>query len=217
LQRIKTEGNMDFYEVVKTRKTTRDFTEEKIDKKVIERILSAGLMAPTNDHLRNWDFVVIMNRDLIEKIIKPIRKTESEKRVDFILNSWKLKDSCQIEMYKDAIPKQYKMLIQTGCLILPFFKQKTPLLKPKNLSALNGFASIWCCIENIMLATTAENLGCALRIPFEQEIEGIYETIKHPKEYIMPCYLAIGYPLPKGKKPKQIKQKIKEKMHYNKW
>jgi nitroreductase len=208
---------MEFYEVVKARKTIRDFSDKKVDKKTIEKILSAGLMAPTNDHLRNWEFVVITEKEVIEKIIKPIPKTMSEKRVDFIINSWRINAPLQSETYKNAIPKQYKMLIESECLILPFFKQKPPLLKPKNLNALNGFASIWCCIENILLAVTAEKLGCALRIPFDKETENISEVLKHPKDYFMPCYLAIGYPLPKTKNPVQIKHKIKDKVHYNKW
>jgi nitroreductase len=208
---------MEFYDVVKSRRTIRDFLDKKVDKNIVEKILSAGLMAPTNDHLRNWEFVVIFEKEIIEKIIKPIPKTVSEKRVDFILNSWKLKDKSQIKMYKDAIPKQYNMLIQSECLILPFFKQDTPLLKLKNLSELNEFASIWCCIENIMLAVTAEKLGYAMRIPFEKETEMIFEIIKHPKEYFMPCFLAIGYPSPDIKQPEQLKQNITEKIHYNKW
>ena len=208
---------MEFYEAVKARATTRDFSDKQVNRKTIEKILAAGLMAPTNDHMRNWEFVVITEKETIEKIIKPIPKTASEKRVDFILNSWRLKDPCQVEMYKDAIPKQYNMLIQSGCLILPFFRQKTPLLEPKSLSSLNGFASIWCCIENIMLAAAAEKLGCALRIPFENETENILALLQHPKDYFMPCYLAIGYPLSKSRNPKQIKQKVKEKIHYNEW
>jgi len=208
---------LEFYDVIKSRRTIRDFSDKKVDKKTIERILSAGLAAPTNDHLRNWEFVVVTERELIEKIIKPIPKTMSEKKVDFIINSWRVNAPLQKETYQDAIPKQYNMLIQSECLILPFFKQKSPLLEPKNLSALNGFASIWCCLENIMLAVTAEKLGCAMRIPFEKETENISEILQHPKEYVMPCFLAIGHPLSKVKSPKQIKHKIVDKIHYNKW
>jgi len=208
---------MDFYDVIKTRRTVRDFSDKKIDKKTIERILSAGLAAPTNDHLRNWEFVVVTEKEIIETIINPIPVTFSEKRVDTIINSWKVNAPFQKEMYQDAIPKQYNMLMQSGCLILPFFKQNTPLLKPKTLSDLNDFASIWCCIENIMLATTAEGLGCAMRIPFEKETKHILETLQHPKDYFMPCYLAIGHPLKKTGSPKQLKQKIKEKIRYNRW
>ena len=208
---------MDFYEVIKTRKTIRDFSEKRVDKEIIERVLSAGLMAPTNDHLRNWEFVVITEKEIIEKILKPIPKTFSEKEVGSIINPWNMKDTNQINMYKDAIPKQYSMLIQSECLIMPFFKQKSNLLEPKNLSALNAFASIWCCIENILLAATAENLGCALRIPEEQENINIFNILEHPKEYYMPCFLAIGYPLSNVNNFEQVKHKLNEKIHYNKW
>ncbi|MDR0306858.1 MAG: nitroreductase family protein [Chitinispirillales bacterium] len=208
---------MDFYDVVKSRRTIREFCDKKVDKEIIERILSAGLMAPTNDHLRNWEFVVILEKEIIEKIISPLPKTISKKELDSVIETWEVGAPFQKEMYENAIPKQYKMLIQSECLILPFFKQESPLLKPENLSALNNFASIWCCLENIMLAATVENLGCAMRIPFEKETEHIFETIKHPKEYFMPCYLAIGYPLSNNRTPEQIKQNIKEKIHYNKW
>jgi nitroreductase len=208
---------MDFYDVIKSRRTIRDFSDKKVDKEIIEKILSAGLMAPTNDHLRNWEFVVIMEKEMIENIIKAIPKTISGERVDFIIKSWNVNAPLQKESYKDAIPKQYDMLIQSGCLILPFFKQNAPLLEPKSLSGLNAFASIWCCLENIMLATTAEKLGCAMRIPFEKETERIFEILRHPKEYFMPCYLAIGHPMPGVKSPEQIEHNIKEKIHYNKW
>ena len=69
---------MDFYEAVKNRRTIRDFSDKKIDNKIIERILSAGLMAPTNDHLRNWEFVVISEKEIIEKVLKQIPKAVSE-------------------------------------------------------------------------------------------------------------------------------------------
>jgi nitroreductase len=120
-------------------------------------------------------------------------------------------------MYIDAIPKQYDMLSKLCCLVLPFFKQKTPLLKPQTLSSLNAFASIWCCIENILLAATAEGLACSIRIPLGEEDEHISEILQHPKEYFFPCYLSIGYPSPEAIKPMQIEQNIKEKIHYNKW
>ena len=208
---------MDFYEAVKNRRTIRDFSDKKVDKEIIERILSAGLMAPTNDHLRSWEFVVLTEKEIIRKVLKQIPKTVLEKQNPNSVNSWKMEDRHQINMYKDALPKQHRMLMQSGCLILPFFKQPSPLLKPEDLSALNDFASIWCCIENILLAVSAENLGCALRIPYEEETENIFETLKHPKEYFMPCYLAVGYPLNEAKKPEQVKWKIEEKIHYNKW
>ncbi|MDD4495961.1 MAG: nitroreductase family protein [Eubacteriales bacterium] len=208
---------MKFYDVVNNRRTIRDFKDEPVDLEIIKRVLSAGVKAPSNDHMRNWDFIVITDKEVMAKIIKRIPKKISDKRLQFIMQSWKLDDECQQKMYADAIPKQYQMLYQAGCLILPFFKLQTSLLKPKTLSSLNAFASIWCCIENILLAATAEGLACSLRIPLGKEAEYIAEVTNHPTNYVMPCYLSIGYPAEEAVLNVQKEYCLDEKLHFNQW
>lgn len=69
-------------------------------------------------------------------------------------------DKDKMEMFEKALPRQQKMLIESGLLILPFYRQLTvPLLKPTEQSSLNYFASAWCALENMLLAATAEGLG----------------------------------------------------------
>ena len=46
------------------------------------------------------------------------------------------------------------MLMDASVVVIPLLKQKTDILHPDNISHLNGFASIWCSIENIFLAST---------------------------------------------------------------
>jgi nitroreductase len=213
----KGEQIMDFYEAVKSRRTVRDFKDEPVDMEAIKRILSAGLKAPTNDHLRNWEFVVLNEKSEIEKVLKKIPKKVTEKRSEFIVDSMRLKYECQQKMYLDAIPKQYSMLHNAGCLLLPFYKQKAPLLAPKTLSSLNGFASIWCCIENILLAATAEGLACSMRIPMSDETEQITEALSCPTDYFMPCFLSIGYPAEEAAVIEQKEVNIEDKIHINKW
>lgn len=50
---------MDFYDVIEKRRTIRDFENETIPEEVVERIISAGLKAPTNDHMRDWHYIAI--------------------------------------------------------------------------------------------------------------------------------------------------------------
>ncbi len=206
---------MEFYEAVNRRRTIRDFKNEQVDMGTIKRILSAGLKAPSNDHMRNWEFVVIRDKDVIAAIIKKIPKRITDKRLDFITKSFK--DECQHNMYKDAIPKQYQMLYEAGCLVLPFFKQKASLLEPKSLGSLNNFASMWCCIENIFLAAAAEGLACAFRIPMGDEAEQIKDVINHPGDYRMPCYLSIGYPADDAAIIEQKEINPDERIHINQW
>lgn len=51
---------MELYEAIEKRRTIRDFEDKPVDMEVIKKILSAGLKAPTNNHLRQWEFVIIM-------------------------------------------------------------------------------------------------------------------------------------------------------------
>ncbi|MHB8132260.1 MAG: nitroreductase family protein [Mobilitalea sp.] len=208
---------MDLYSAINQRQTIRDFQDKEVDMEIIQRILKAGLKAPTNDHLRNWEFVVITDMDEKAKIIGKIPRLVSKRKVESIIEASNMTDDCQREMYMEAIPKQYSMLYHSGCLILPLFKQESPLLKPESLSSLNGFASIWCCIENILLATTEEGLYATLRIPFDEEQDYLKELIQNPDHYFMPCYIAIGYPPENAVRNTQHEFDIKDKIHINRW
>ena len=82
---------------------------------------------------------------------------------------------------------------------------------------MNGFASIWCCIENIFLATTAEGLGCNLRIPLGDESNHAREVLNYPNDYFMPCFIGIGKPLKNTIPIKQKNINIYERIHWNKY
>lgn len=208
---------MDFYSAINQRRTIRDLKDIEIPMEVIHRILNAGLKAPTNDHMRNWEFVVITDPAEKARIIGKIPKKLTTKQVENFLDSSQLNNPCQREMYKDGVPKQYSMLYHSGCLILPFYRQDSPLLKLKSLGDLNSFASVWCCIENIFLAATAEGLGSSFRIPFDNEIKYLKEVIGHPDNYVMPCYIALGYPADNATINTQHEFDAKERIHQNIW
>ena len=50
---------MELYEAINNRKTTREFLEKEVDFEVIKKILEAGNKAPTWDHNRNWQYIVL--------------------------------------------------------------------------------------------------------------------------------------------------------------
>jgi nitroreductase len=209
--------NMEMYEAICSRRTVRDFKDQEIDLEVIKRILNAGLHAPTNNHLREWEFVIVNDKSARLRLIDRVRKSITEEEVIAILDDWECFDPIQREMYMDGIPKQYRMLLTAGCLIIPCFRQKWPLLQPSNLSALNGFASMWCCIENILLAAVAEGIYGVTRIPFDEETEYLKELLQSPNDYEIPCYIALGYPADDAPPIKQLSIKVEDRMHFNTW
>lgn len=208
---------MELYDAINSRRTIRDFTSDSIPDEVVERIISAGMKAPTNDHMRDWHFVVITDKAVAARCVEHIPAEISDEEVNAVLRDWSLTDGCQQLAYKDAIPKQHRMLLDAACMVIPLFKQKTDLLHPTNLSHLNGFASIWCCIENMFLAATAEEYACTLRIPLGDEAEWVREVLQFPQEYLMPCFIAIGKPSANAAHIRQQDISTESRIHKNRW
>lgn len=208
---------MDIYEAVFARRTVRDFKAQPIPLDIIKKILGAGLRAPSNNHMREWEFVLVNDQARRLALLEKVAKSTPIARVNAILDEWQCFDPVQREMYMDGIPKQYKMLLTAACLILPCFRQKTPLLQPGNLSALNGFASIWCCIENILLAATAEGVYGVTRIPFDEERDYLKTLIHSPADYEIPCYLALGYPAEDAPYIEQLPVAVEDRIHFDQW
>lgn len=123
-------------------------------------------------------------------------------------------DEDKMAMFADALPKQQKMLMQSGIIIIPFYKQKqSPLLCPKEQSSLNYFASAWCAVENMLLAATNEGLGAAFHIPVADEAVVIKKLVKAPEDYEFTCLLTIGYPSEHAFLPKQKEIETSSRIH----
>lgn len=208
---------MEFFEVIDKRRTVRDFENEKISQVVIEKIIGAALKAPTNDHMRDWHYIVIQNRNTVMKLLDIIPKGISDEDMEQLIRDWNLSDNEQQNAYRDAVPKQHKMLMDASVVVIPLLKQKTDILHPDNISHLNGFASIWCSIENLFLASTAEGYGCTLRIPLGNEGEYAKEMLGFPDDYFMPCFIGIGKPKKNASVIKQKNIDIKERIHWDNW
>lgn len=61
---------MDFLELAKQRCTTRGFTEKRITEKDLERILSAGRVAPTACNRQPQRIIVVQQQENIDKVKK---------------------------------------------------------------------------------------------------------------------------------------------------
>ena len=208
---------MDVYEAVNNRKTIRDFEDREIPKGILLKLLDAGFKAPSNDHLRRWEFLVIDDKAKRKELIETIGASRTKESALKIVDDLGMVEPSQREMYIDAIPKQYSMILESGSLIIPCFHGTGPLLKPENLSSLNSFASIWCCIENILICAASEGIYGVTRIPTEEERLRMKELLSIPNEYEVPCYLAMGYPKKNARRTKQYEIRLEDKIHNNGW
>ena len=107
---------MELYEVLEKRRTYRDFSDREISDEILKRVIGAAFKAPTNDHLRQFEFIVVRGRENIAKVIAPLAKNMAAfKELVFEVDDSDDKD--KMEMFADALPKQQKMLKQRALFL----------------------------------------------------------------------------------------------------
>lgn len=206
---------MELYEAIYNRRIVRDFQDKTVPEEVLERIINAGLQAPTHDHLRNWKFVILQDKKDKEQALQFI--SNGVKPQLEILKQILVNGTPQQKMYAVAMPRQYSMLFNASHIILPFFKSNSGVMHPTSVSSLNPLSSIWCVIENIFLAATAEDLACSMRIPVGDEGINVAKVVGAPDDYLLPCYIGLGYPADDKPFVEQVEYTAKQKMHFGKW
>lgn len=129
---------MEFYEVVNRRRSIRQFEEREIPREVLERILDAGLKAPSSNHQRRWELVTLTDKAMIKELAKLIRPYPCRIQEP---------KTPQQEMFKIAYPRQSSMVEESACVILPYFKQKYPMTEDKNGYGLMDYGATWALVE----------------------------------------------------------------------
>jgi nitroreductase len=203
---------MDFYQAVEKRRTVREFQSKAVEEEKLLRILSAGLKAPSHNHLREWEFILVKDFEQRRKVVdfgveaKDYAEHEVEKATR-TMTEW------EKPAYLAALPVQRRMLMSSPELLLVCFRMRKPLKELKTLYELNNFASVWACIENILVAMAAEGLYGVTFIP--HETVALKKLLGIPDDYEVAVLIPIGYPQEYHVKQRPVS--LKEKIHYDKW
>lgn len=112
---------MELYEALEKRRTCRDYSDREVSDEILKRVIGTAFKAPTNDHLRQLEFVVVHGRENIAPIIDPLAKNMAafKKLVHERMN----RRQGQNGDVRRALPKQQRMLMRAAAH-LPFFRQK---------------------------------------------------------------------------------------------
>jgi nitroreductase len=104
------------------------------------------------------------------------------------------------------------MMLEAPEVLVVCFKMK-PLSKCQNLFALNPLASVWMCIENIVLAMAAEGLFGCTYTPYDSADLKMYLGV--PDGYEIASVIPFGYPraLPEPRGDESLVGRL----HIDKW
>jgi nitroreductase len=205
---------MEFNEVINRRRTVRDFTNKPVPFGIIEHAIENAFKAPTYNHLREWDFVIIGS---METKLKLIDAEKLDKEIDFLkLESlFANTDGLLKEMYLDAIPKQKRMILDAPVTVIVIYKPKTQVEEARTVYDLNCLASVWACIENFLLSLAEHDVYGVTFIP--QDTPEMKARLDIPLHLEIAAVIPVGF---KAENAREVKQKVisaKERIHFERW
>ncbi|RLP06595.1 nitroreductase family protein [Propionibacterium australiense] len=199
---------MEFYEAVHKRRSIRQFEDRPIARETIERIVEAGLAAPSSNHQRRWQLVVLTEKDRIVELSRHIRNMPRR---------FKEARSPQQEMMQISYPRQRSMVAEAACVIVPTFHCKYPISEEGGGWGLNDYGAAWALIENMLLAATAEGLSSGVHIPVRKEPAEIHEFLGIPEPWRLPALVVLGHPAAGAETPRQVEVSVDKNVHWQTW
>jgi nitroreductase len=164
---------------IKTRRSVREYLDMPLSEETIKKIIDAGRYAPTGLNLQPWRFMVVQNKEMLNKLSdysKPILVKNLEGR----------KDAGAVNFLKRLQDKNFNLFYNAPVLIF--------VIGSKNNALTDYDCSM--CAENMMLAAQSLGIGsCWIGgAAVIQQSEELMAELKIPQNYKIIAPLIFGYP-----------------------
>ncbi len=188
-------------ELMRCAPSTRRFTEEPVDRQVIERVLDDARFAPSGGNRQGWRVIVVTEaetrRRLRELYEEPWRAYTEQTGARAVLDDAELAAQLpagRLRMLRladeyahtfDRVPVHLVILVALEDLAIVDRELPRP--------SIVGGASVYPFVQNVLLGLRAQNLGAAfttLLTPNEAEIR---ELLGFPSEVVMAGHISVGY------------------------
>jgi nitroreductase len=178
----------DLLELIKIRQSDRNYTDKKVEKEKIDRILEAGRLAPSACNAQPWKFILVDDKEKLRQI----SIAASAKLIG--MNSFAAQAPLQIVVIREKAN---------------FTSRIGGTIKKRDYSLIDiGIAS-----EHICLQAAAEGLGSCMIGWFDEKM--VKDILEIPSSKRVELLITIGYP---GKETREKRRKaVTEVISLNKY
>jgi nitroreductase len=176
----------EFYQLLQSRKSIRKFKKDMPAKEVIDRILEAGLQAPSGKNRQNWKFFVVTG-------------AKRDAYLGLSQKSWLgIKDVLHTRLKPSLYDFTERFFFTLGEAPVLLFCYTINSPEEKDLTSIG---SVYMAVENINLACLVEGLGCCtMGAPLEIKDEvdrflGVTALPEYKSGHMqLLCGVVLGYP-----------------------
>lgn len=169
---------MDFSELIKNRRSIRDYKDKAVALETIQEIIKQSCLSPSSGNRQEWRFVIIKNRDMMKRISDDCKYN--------VLKDIEANPNLYESRYRKSMENEaYNVFYNAPCLII--------ILGPKNNHSKKIDCTLLSCY--IMFSAVARGMGTGwvglgyfLRSPELLKELGITEDLA------IVSLLTLGYP-----------------------
>ena len=117
---------MDFFDLIRRRRSVRKFTNESVPNEVITKALKSALLAPNSSNLQPWEFYWVKDKKNKKNLIKACFSQNAAKTAQELIvavsriDTWKRNSRLILENYKEK-GKQIPIVKKYYGLLVPLF------------------------------------------------------------------------------------------------
>ena len=193
-----------FFENLSNRRTVRDFSDQPVNREVVENCIRVAGTAPSGANMQPWHFVLISDMKIKKQIRIAAEKEEKEFYVNRAPKEW-------LDVLAPLGTDDHKPYLETAPYLIAIFMQRYGKLPDgREVKHYYGLESVG--IATGMLITAIHNAGLASLTHTPSPMGFLNQILKRPKNERPFLLLVVGHPAKDAKVPDIKRKDINEIM-----
>jgi coenzyme F420-0:L-glutamate ligase / coenzyme F420-1:gamma-L-glutamate ligase len=179
----------EFFDILKSRRSVRAFTDRVPDGLQITRLIEAAQWAPSNHNRQGWKFIIFQNPSQINELSRQVRKTLTRNLAE---------TNHLVEAYGNELIRFATLFEKAPVVILVMHKKSNAvgksLLDACGVKGVSSEAiSVAMAVQNLLLSAHVMGLGaCVMTAPLLAD--NVWQKLEDlPLGFEPTCLVALGY------------------------
>ncbi|HEU0191751.1 MAG TPA: nitroreductase family protein [Mycobacterium sp.] len=206
--------DMPLGEAMMTQRAIRRVLPDPVDDALVLRCIELALRAPTGNDGQNWEFVVVKDRTVKDKLAKRYRQAWRIQR-GVVLRRAIARDESMARIVR-AIQWQVDHFAEipvlvVACLRLSAREGRLPVVRMPHVAESGYWGSIYPSVQNLLLAARAMGLGASLiTLPLWNQ-SAARKALHLPRGVTPCCIVPLGWP--RGRYGPTTRKPVQEVVH----
>ena len=202
--------SMPLLDAMMTQRAIRRVKPDPVDDAIVVKCIELGLRAPTGSNGQNWEFIVVKDQRVKDKLGKRYRQ------------GWSLYGAMGERMAKGdesmlkilrSVKWQVEHFSEIPVLVIPCLRggMRLPYVPTPFVGESSFFGSIYPSVQNLLLAARAMGLGASLITMPLWSVTSARKTLGLPLSVTPVCVIPLGWP--KGRYGPTTRKPVEDVVH----